>query len=109
MAAIVDACTDAHSTPKPPWRERKELYISHLETAVPDALLVTAADKLHDARSILRDHALVGELWGRFNDDADPRWYYSSGLDVIRRRLDNPIVGELEEAVGRLVDIAPRK
>ena len=34
VARIVDGCTDTDETPKPPWRERKERYIAHLEEAV---------------------------------------------------------------------------
>lgn len=108
VASIVDACTDAHEIPKPPWRERKERYVEHLETADSAALLVTAADKLNNARAMVRDHAAIGdELWGRFNPDADHRWYYSAVLDVVRRRLDNPIVFELERAVDALLEVAP--
>lgn len=108
VASIVRACSDSETQPKPPWRERKERYVEHLETAEPAALLVTAADKLNNARAMLRDHAAVGdELWARFNPDADHRWYYPAVLDVVRRRLDNPIVYELEQAVDGLVEVAP--
>jgi GTP pyrophosphokinase len=47
VTAIVEGCTDAHTTPKPPWRERKEAYIAHLHHASPAVILVSAADKLH--------------------------------------------------------------
>lgn len=108
VASIVEACTDAETQPKPPWRERKERYVEHLHVADPAALLVTAADKLNNARTMIRDHAVHGDdLWGRFNSDADHRWYYPAVLDVVRRRLDHPIVGELEEAVNRLLEILP--
>lgn len=78
---IVEACTDADTDPKPPWRARKEAYLAHLEAA-PDAapfLIVSAADKLYNARSIVRDHALIGdEIWARFRNggEAGTRWYY---------------------------------
>jgi (p)ppGpp synthase/HD superfamily hydrolase len=49
VAAIVDACTDAHEEPKPPWRPRKEAYIARLASEPPDALLVSVADKVHNA------------------------------------------------------------
>src|SRR5665811_918492 len=29
---IVEACTDADTHPKPPWRVRKEAYVAHLAT-----------------------------------------------------------------------------
>ncbi|MFP5333649.1 MAG: HD domain-containing protein [Acidimicrobiia bacterium] len=108
VASIVQACSDSETQPKPPWRERKERYVEHLETAEHAAVLVTAADKLNNARAMLRDHAAVGDaLWARFNPDADHRWYYTAVLDVVRRRLDNPIVFELEQAVEALREIAP--
>src|SRR5256712_1281355 len=31
VAEIVDGCTDTDQIPKPPWRERKEAYLDHLE------------------------------------------------------------------------------
>src|SRR5256714_5576656 len=42
MANVVDGCTDAHTYPKPPWRERKEYYIRHLKAADSDTRLVSA-------------------------------------------------------------------
>ena len=57
VAAIVMACSDAVAVPgqpKPDWRERKEAYIRHLDDdANADVLLVSACDKVHNARSIL--------------------------------------------------------
>nr|MCM0591202.1 HD domain-containing protein [Gloeotrichia echinulata DEX184] len=67
VTAIVDGCTDADSIPKPPWEERKKAYIAHIPTASPSVRLVSAADKLYNAQSILKDYRLLGEsLWERF-------------------------------------------
>jgi (p)ppGpp synthase/HD superfamily hydrolase len=65
VASIVDACTDAYGMPKPPWGQRKDAYVEHLRTTGDvDVLLVTAADKLRNARAMLRDHAVIGDsLW----------------------------------------------
>src|ERR1051325_12202408 len=52
VVEIVDGCTDAETVPKPPWRERKERYIAHVAEASPSVRLVSASDKLHNARSI---------------------------------------------------------
>src|SRR5687768_18506851 len=51
VADIVDGCTDAYVLPKPPWRKRKEDYIAHITTASASVRLVSAADKLHNARA----------------------------------------------------------
>src|SRR5579863_7272924 len=55
VAHVVDGCTDTDVTPKPPWRKRKEDYLKHLRTANYDTRLVSAADKLHNARSVITD------------------------------------------------------
>src|SRR6266480_7081738 len=60
VVAIVDGCTDAEVVPKPPWRGRKEAYISHLRQASPAVRLISAADKLHNARTILADYRVLG-------------------------------------------------
>ncbi len=65
VAGIVAGYTDSDETPKPPWRERKEKYIAHLRHAPHEVLRVSVADKLHNARAILRDLRKHGErLWG---------------------------------------------
>ena len=67
VAEIVWTCSDTDETPKPPWKDRKTRYIAHVRAAGPDARRVSCADKLHNARSILRDYRALGErLWDRF-------------------------------------------
>lgn len=81
---IVEGCTDAETIPKPPWQARKEAYITHLYTANADILLVSCADKLHNARAILRDYRQIGDaLWERFTaGKAGVLWYYRSLADA---------------------------
>src|SRR5690349_10071126 len=55
VATIVEGCTDTLETPKPPWRERKEKYLAHLKETDASTRLVSAADKLFNVRSILRE------------------------------------------------------
>jgi (p)ppGpp synthase/HD superfamily hydrolase len=78
VAAIVKANTDTDIEPKPPWKKRKEAYIKALPKKSVGAQRVSLADKLHNARAIVADHAVVGEkLWQRFNaPKADTAWYY---------------------------------
>jgi (p)ppGpp synthase/HD superfamily hydrolase len=104
VADIVRACSDTVSDPKPPWRERKEAYIEHLEDASEAALLVSLADKVHNARSIVSDYRLEGpSVFERFNPDSDQAWYYGGLAVVFRRRLgDHPLVLELETSVAHL-------
>jgi len=104
VAKVVDGCTDSDADPKPPWRQRKQDYISHLKSADDDTRLVSAADKLNNVRSILADYRESGEsIWSRFNGARDGTlWYYRALLDVFLRGQRNRVVRELELAVTEL-------
>ncbi len=67
VARIVEECSDTDEEPKPPWLDRKQNYINHLADVGEDTLLVSVADKLDNARSMLRDYHTHGpSLWERF-------------------------------------------
>lgn len=104
VAAIVDGCTDAYVEPKPAWRPRKEAYLAHLETAPASVLLVSAADKLHNARAILADHRAIGPaIWGRFNGGrAGTLWYYRALADAFTRRCPGRLATEIADVVTAL-------
>ena len=108
VARIVQACSDAESTPKPPWRERKEAYIEHLEDADQAVLCVALADKRHNARCIVNDAAELGpEFWKRFNAGPDQQiWYYTSVTEVLTRRRPGSAADELCRTVDRLCELA---
>lgn len=99
VASIVEGCTDTDEMPKPPWRPRKERYLAHLRSPETPAevLVVSRADKLHNARTMLLDHRALGdEFWSRFNAGVeDQRWYLSSLVDVFTERLPGPMTDEL--------------
>lgn len=104
VATIVEGCTDTYEEPKPAWRPRKEAYLAHLETASSSVLLVSASDKLHNARAILSDHRAIGPaIWTRFNGGRDGTlWYYRAFADVFVRRLPGRLAAELAEVVAQL-------
>lgn len=108
VVKIVNGCTDAEVQPKPPWRERKEAYIEHLKHAPRSVRLVSAADKVHNARSILKDYRETGEaLWGRFNGGKEGTlWYYRSLVAVFRSIPDVPMVDELDRIVTEIEELA---
>ncbi len=105
VAAIVAECSDTVVTPKPPWRQRKENYIRHLDKASDSTIRVSMADKLDNARAILRDLRREGpSVWQRFNTD-DPQdhlWYYQSLLKVYRQRSESWLVDELARVIHTL-------
>jgi (p)ppGpp synthase/HD superfamily hydrolase len=104
VAEIVNDCTDAYVVPKPPWRERKEKYIEHIAQASKSARLVSAADKLHNARSILKDYRVDGEtLWSRFNGGRDGRLWYNRALVEAFRSIENDdLINELDRVVSEI-------
>jgi (p)ppGpp synthase/HD superfamily hydrolase len=75
VLAIVMACTDARVSKggdKGEWWPRKKAYIEGIKTEPATFKLVSAADKLHNARAILSDYRDIGEdLWPRFNGKKD--------------------------------------
>ncbi len=103
---LVEGCTDTPADyrggPKPPWRERKLRYLEHLRHAPPDALRVSLADKVDNARAIAADYRLLGEaLWSRFSvGQQDQLWYYRSLVEVIgKARPPGRLLGQLETQV----------
>jgi len=102
VANVVAGCTDTYEDPKPPWRARKETYLGHLADAPPSVRLVSAADKLHNARSVLSDYSSLGEdLWGRFNGGRDGTlWYYRAVADALAG--DGPVADELGRVVAEM-------
>src|SRR2546423_9397297 len=108
VTAIVEGCTDADTIPKPPWRERKEAYLAHLATAPESVRLVSAADKLYNARSILKDYRELGEAtWSRFLGGREGTlWYYRALVAVFSKFAPHPLVVELERTVRELTRLA---
>jgi (p)ppGpp synthase/HD superfamily hydrolase len=109
VADIVAACSDTMETPKPPWRPRKEAYLRRLGSEHDAGILrVSLADKLDNARAMLRDYLDVGaELWDRFNAGRDEQlWYLRSLVDLFASRSSSPMTGELRATVVELKEKA---
>jgi len=108
VADIVQSCSDsmadtAAGQPKEDWHVRKERYIRHLHTIDSDRLLVSLSDKVHNARSILRDlrKEEIGELvWQRFSQPRERTiWYYEELAKTFKEVLPGQLADELEEIV----------
>lgn len=113
VADIVEGLSDANATPgqeKPPWKDRKLAYIKHLqETKDLSVLLVSNADKLHNARSIfsdLMDPDVGTKVWERFKASrTETLWYYEALTDTFMNRSPaRRLAVELNEIVTRLRD-----
>jgi (p)ppGpp synthase/HD superfamily hydrolase len=112
VAAIVLACSDslsADANAKDPWSLRKRRYVRHLRRSEDrGALLVACADKLHNARAILRDLREAGpRLWKRFtaNGEKTPEMilgYYEACAAALEKSLPVPLSGELRRVAKEL-------
>lgn len=105
VAYIVEGCTDTFETPKPDWARRKADYIAHLAGATPSVRLVSAADKLHNARSILKDFRVHREkVFERFkkHTEWDTVWYYSRLAREFVRLGGGELAAEFERVVRKI-------
>lgn len=109
VAALVRSLSDdlpEKGAPKAPWKERKTKYLAHLhEEKNMDTVLVCAADKLHNARSIVVDYRIAGdELWKRFNaPPQEIRWYYESVVSALEaHQVPARLMIELKQVVEEL-------
>ncbi len=114
VLAMVRGCTDgsfeakaAARTPEAKyanWRERKRGYLAHLRQVPVGApvLLVSACDKLHNARSIVADLHLLGDaLFDRFTGRRDGTlWYYDEVAGIFADKSVAPA-----RALGRTVTL----
>lgn len=107
VAEIVLSCSDTDTFPKPPWRERKEFYLAHLQEASDGARLVSLADKTHNLRDILRTYRKEGEnTWKRFRGGKDGTlWYYQSLVSIFEKSGDDFLTGELRRVYDELIDL----
>jgi len=108
VTEIVDGCTDTDQSPKPAWRARKEEYIRHVMDASASVRLVSACDKLHNARSLVMDYRVLGEdLWSRFTGRrAGTLWYYRAMVNAFRAAGSSAVVEELDRVVTELETLA---
>jgi (p)ppGpp synthase/HD superfamily hydrolase len=111
VATIVKGCTDSFEADiekKQQWEARKASYIQRLRGDRGESagtFLVSAADKLYNARAILEDHRVDGsEVWKRFKRGRNQQlWYFNELLKIYEQRCPGwRIVDELKRDVRAL-------
>lgn len=99
---MVQGCTDGvpdANGKKEPWEQRKLRYIEHLKGVPADVLTVSACDKLHNLRSILRDLSNGEKVFERFSVPKEKTlWYYDELVKVFESR-QAPYAREMREIV----------
>ena len=107
VARMVEGLSDSLAedrNEKEVWEERKRAYLERLRDEPADVRLISAADKLYNARSILEDYRVIGpEIWRRFKRGRDLQlWYFETILEVFKSGGRNRIVDEFERVVSEL-------
>jgi (p)ppGpp synthase/HD superfamily hydrolase len=111
VARMVEGLSDSlaeDSEHKEPWEQRKQAYVDRLRGEPADVRLISAADKLYNARSILEDYRKIGpEIWKRFKRTRDLQiWYFESLLKQFKTGEKLRIVDELERVVDELKELS---
>ena len=113
VANIVRDCTDTSAeTPqgdKEPWLVRKTRYIASLASKPDQSLVVTAADKAHNAGDMVLDARRDPEMWSKFNAGLDgSAWYLLRMHQQLKQRLPHSrSVARLGEAVEEILASEP--
>jgi GTP pyrophosphokinase len=113
VARMVEGLSDSLAedpNAKDRWEQRKQAYIDRLRDEPADVRLISAADKLYNARSILEDYRLIGpEVWRGFKRGRDLQmWYFDSILEVFKSKGKTRIVDEFERVIAELRQITAR-
>jgi (p)ppGpp synthase/HD superfamily hydrolase len=103
VAALSDTFAEDHDK-KEGWEERKKNYLARLRQEPDDVLLISAADKLYNAKAILDDFKEIGAaVFDRFKRGKDQQlWYFDELLKVFRAHPPNRIVNDLESVIEEL-------
>jgi (p)ppGpp synthase/HD superfamily hydrolase len=93
---IVITLTKPPMPPETPWKDTRNAYLKKLKDANEDALIVAAADKLHNMRTMVEAYydmpeALVNDFGGSLNERL---MLYQEISNIFNRKLTNPITHE---------------
>jgi GTP pyrophosphokinase len=93
---------------KESWEQRKQAYLDRLRQEPTDVQLISAADKLYNAKSILDDYRTIGpEIWARFKRGRRLQlWYFNQLIAIFKQSGTNRIVAEFEHVVAELTDVS---
>ena len=111
VARMVEGLSDsltADSNDKQSWPERKRDYIQKLREESADVRLISAADKLYNARTILEDYREIGpRVWDRFKRGREAQIFnFNELLKAYKLHGPSRIVEELQHVVAELRQIS---
>jgi len=106
---IVNGFTETDVYPISHLPGQREDYLTHFRNSSSSVRFILAADKLQNARCILKDYRELGEqIWNNFKGGREGTlWYYCTLIEEFRKGMDSPIAEELARVVteiGKLAD-----
>ena len=111
VARMVEGLSDTFvedPSQKEDWDHRKTSYLGRLPLETLQTQLISAADKLYNARTILDEYRAIGaKVWDRFHRSRDQQiWYFHELLKVFKSAGTNRIVEELDRVVTELARVS---
>lgn len=99
--------TDSLEQLKQNWEWRKRGYLDKLRKAPRKALIVCAADSIHNLQSLIQLKRLHGDAFsGSFSASMDKKmWFYGEVLQTVRTLLDCPITTRLAHVYQEACDV----
>ena len=94
------------------WKDRKDVYLELLGSSNEKSLMVSAADKIHNLQSAIQDRESTGEnFWSHrdYGTTDDQLWFFGQTLVILKERLHNEIVTELEDLLAKANKIFQKK
>ncbi|MEX0931180.1 MAG: HD domain-containing protein [Candidatus Paceibacterota bacterium] len=103
---IVVAVTEEQGSPeekntKKAWEKRKKQYLKSVAEASEEAVLVCAADKIHNLMSLISAYEHEGALiWEKFHAPKGHKlWFYEEVFEIVRNGTRSAIVDEFEHVL----------
>jgi (p)ppGpp synthase/HD superfamily hydrolase len=113
ITTIVVACSDNLCQDPLCWRDRKGTFLASIESMSASALLVTTADKLHNARDVVKMQRKRGDAtFIAFEGQKDGTlWYYGEALKALEGAAPGfpglrALVGDLRREVAEMFQLA---
>jgi (p)ppGpp synthase/HD superfamily hydrolase len=108
VAAIVVAVTEPaqQNGTKLSWRDKKAAYVKSIKSAPEAALMVAAADKIHNFRSMVHEYTGDYDRYRRdfWEQDDERLEFYQSVSNILNSRLKNDIVHEFNHTFTEFKD-----
>ncbi|MEI6481610.1 MAG: HD domain-containing protein [Candidatus Saccharibacteria bacterium] len=112
LVKMVSENKRADDAEEAPWEERKQYYINHLsELDNTDALIISAADKIHNLNSMIEDYNRVGEdLWSVFNAPKEKQlWYYEQIFNILSQKdLPEGLIGHFKHTLDQFATVVTK-